>query len=171
MGREDSMSTAVLSPLDTALRLAASGLSVIPIRCDGSKKPACWAWAEYQTRIPTGTEIGELFRGRCGLGIVAGDESGGLEVLDIESDAPFPEFCELVREHDPALLDALPHVGTPSGGHHLFYRCDEIDTNQKLADKVGADGKPSVIFETRGRGGYVVSISSPPDCHEDRTEY
>ena len=90
------MSAVVCTPLDTALRLAASGLSVIPISCDGSKAPACKTWTEYQTRIPTEAEIRSMFSGRCGLGIVAGDGSGGIEVLDIEDEAPFAEFCELV---------------------------------------------------------------------------
>src|SRR5437870_5109594 len=35
--------------LDAALALAASGLSVIPIKPDGSKSPTI-AWAEFQTR-------------------------------------------------------------------------------------------------------------------------
>ena len=164
------MSTATLNPLETALVLAKSGLSVILIRADESKASAI-AWKGYQERIPTEAEIRIMFRDGCGLAIVGGKASGNLEILDIEKNARFAEFCELVNEHAPELLDILPHVETPSGGHHLFYRCDQIEGNLKLAMHPGADGKPEVIFETRGRGGYVLTISSPPACHEDHREY
>ena len=162
---------ATLDPLETALTLAASGLSVIPIKPDGSKSPALAAWAEFQTRIATHEEIRDMFRPGIGVAIVGGEASANLEVLDIEADAPFEEFCELIREHDAQLLNGLPHVETPSGGHHLFYRCDEIAGNQKLAMHAGANGHPEVIFETRGRGGYVLTIGCPPACHEDGREY
>ena len=118
-----------MTALDTAIRLAKSGLSVIPIRADATKAPACEAWKEFQTRIPSEVEIRRMFRKDCGVGIVAGEVSGNLEVLDVENEAPFAEFCELVREHDPTLIDLLPRVETPSGGHHLFYRCEEIAGN------------------------------------------
>jgi P4 family phage/plasmid primase-like protien len=164
------MSTTVHSPLETALALANSGLSVIPIRTDASKRPACKAWAEFQKRIPAESEIRTLFNGVCGLAIVAGDASAQLEILDCESEAPFAEFCALATEHDPDLIGMLPHVETPSGGNHLFYRCEEIAGNQKLAMRM-IDGRPEVLFETRGRGGYVLTISSPPECHEARKPY
>ena len=161
-----------MTALDTAIRLAKSGLSVIPIRADATKAPACEAWKEFQTRIPSEVEIRRMFRKDCGVGIVAGEVSGNLEVLDVENEAPFAEFCELVREHDPTLIDLLPRVETPSGGHHLFYRCEEIAGNQKLAMKAGMKGNPDeVLFETRGQGGYVLTINSPAECHEERKPY
>jgi hypothetical protein len=164
------MSTTTFSAVDTAIFLAKAGLSVIPIKPDASKAPPI-PWADFQTRIASEDEIRSMFRRDLGVAIVGGDVSGKLEILDIEKDAPFLEFCELVGEHDATLLEALPHVLTPSGGHHLFYRCDEIAGNQKLALIPGKDGRPEVIFETRGRGGYVLTIGCPPACHEDGREY
>jgi hypothetical protein len=173
VGRENQLSTVapIRSSLDTALALAASGLSVIPIKRDGTKAPALAAWAEFQTRIASPDEIRSMFSAGLGVAIVCGEASGNLEVLDIEAEAPFDEFCDVVRNHDDALIDALTHICTPSGGHHLFYRCDEISGNQKLAMKIGADGTPEVIFETRAKGGYVVTIGSPAACHEAQREY
>ena len=165
-----STSTA-LDPLQTALVLAEAGLSVIPIRPDKSKAPSIGAWKEYQSRIPSEAEIRNMFCGGCGLAIVGGKASGNLEIIDVEKNANFPEFCDLINEHAPGLLDTLIHVETPSGGHHLFYRCDEIEGNLKLAMRLGDDGRPEVLIETRGQGGYVLTISSPPDCHEDHREY
>jgi putative DNA primase/helicase len=159
-----------MTTLDIALALAASGLSVIPIRPDGSKAPPI-PWAEFQTRIPTPEEIRAMFREGLGVAIVAGEGSKNLEVLDIEAGAPFDEFCALIKEHDARLFDQLVHVATPSGGNHLFYRCSEIAGNQKLAMHRDGDGQPEVDFETRGRGGYVVTVGSPPACHPARREY
>ena len=161
-----------MKALDTALRLAKSGLSVIPIRTDGTKAPACETWKEFQIRIASEAEIQRMFRTDCGVGIVAGAVSGNLEVLDVESEARFEDFRALVTEHDPQLIDILPQVETPSGGQHLFYRCAEIAGNQKLAMKAGMNGNPDeVLFETRGQGGYVLTINSPAECHEERKQY
>jgi len=162
---------ATMDALEVALTLAKAGLSVIPIRADGLKRPARSSWAEFQTRRPTDQEIRSMFQPGLGVAIVAGEASGNLEVLDIESGAPFAEYLELVRAHDDQILDRLPHVETPSGGHHLFFRCDEVSGNQKLAMEPDASGRPEVLFETRGIGGYVLTIGSPAECHQDRREY
>src|SRR5262249_24090449 len=47
----------------------------------------------------------------------------------------------------------------------------KIAGNQKLAMQAGANGQPEVLFETRGRGGYVLTIGCPQACHEDGLEY
>lgn len=171
LGWEAQLSVAIArSPLETAHALAASGLSVIPIKPDGSKSPAV-AWGKFQSKIATPDEIELMFQRGVGVAIVAGEASGNLEVLDIEKGAPFDEFCELVKEHDPSLLDTLVHVATPSGGSHLFYRCGEIGGNQKLAMHLDENNRPKVDIETRGRGGYVLTIGSPVACHPAKKEY
>jgi putative DNA primase/helicase len=172
MGREIVMSTIkAMLVRDMARAFTEAGLSVIPIKPDGTKAPALETWAEFQTRIATPEEVRVMFRDGLGIAIVGGDASGSLEILDIEAGAPFDEFCDLIKENDTALLDQLVHVATPSGGNHLFYRCDEIAGNQKLAMHLDEEGRPNVDFETRGRGGYVVTIGSPAECHPDRKEY
>ena len=54
---------------------------------------------------------------------------------------------------------AMPIVETPSGGFHIYYYCDTIEGNQKLA----ATKTGEVVIETRGEGGYVVAPGSVID--------
>ena len=42
-----------LAPLDHARRYAAVGLSVIPVKCDGTKSPAFAGWREYACLLYT----------------------------------------------------------------------------------------------------------------------
>jgi len=45
-----------------ASRLVASGLSVIPIRPDGTKRPAVEAWRPYQRTKPDAATLARWFR-------------------------------------------------------------------------------------------------------------
>lgn len=161
------------TPLDVALKLAAAGVSVIPIRPDGTKAPDCsnsnGVWKQFQSTIATEAEIRAMFRPGVGIGIIAGAVSGNLEILDIEGRAPFAEIVQLIEEHAPGLIARLPRVSTPSGGAHVFYRCATIEGNQKLAMQAG--DPPLVAIETRGEGGYVVTIFSPIACHKTGRQY
>lgn len=155
-----------MTPLDAALYLVKVGFSVIPILADGSKAPAC-SWKEFQERIATEEEIHFLFRGHVGIAIIGGKVSSNLEIIDIEAEAPMADLVNLIDEHLPGLLQTLPQVNTPTGGRHIFYRCSEIQPSQKLA--MSAEGK--VLIETRGEGGYVLTVTSPPECHRSGKIY
>jgi len=146
--------------IDTAKEYTEGGLSVIPIRPDGSKAPSV-DWKQYQEAPPTLKELPNLFKNGVGVGVVCGSVSGGLEVLDFESGSPIKEWWELVKEEFSHACE-IPVVKTPSGGYHIFFRCSEVEGNQKLA--VDANGK--VMIETRGEGGYVLAPGSPVACHE-----
>lgn len=154
-------------------RLRDSGLSVIPIKADGSKKADLPTWSEYQQRPATEAELRRWFRNgvRCGVGIIAGPVSGNLEILDFDAPELISEWCALVEEAAPGLLDQLPQVETPTGGRHIFYRCAEIAGNQKLATRADEHGKPQTLIETRGQGGYVVTAGSPAACHPSGQPY
>lgn len=162
------------SVLDAAKLYAAFGLSVIPVRADGSKAPV-GSWKEFQTRPATEQEIEKMFRGECGLAIVCGSVSGNLEVLDFDSPEHFEFWRELVEEIAPELLERLVAVQTPRGGKHLYYRCDEAEGNQKLAQvqSQNESGKPKLetLIETRGEGGYIIAPPSPAACHPDNKSY
>jgi len=154
--------------LNEVLKLRDSGLSLIPHRA-GSKAPAI-AWADYQKRKPTDAELADWVSRYAGLGIICGEISGGLEVLDIESIAPLKEFRDHVERVAPGLLARLPRSRTPSGGRHLPYRCATIEGNQKLAQrKVGNEIK--TLIETRGEGGLVLSHLSAPEVHPSGKPY
>ena len=103
---------------DYAMRLAAAGVSVIPVLCNGSKAAAV-RWAPFQRRIASAHEIREMFTGDVGIAAIGGEVSGGLEALDIEAGAPAGEWEQLVRKTGgDAVLGRLVVVATPSGGRH-----------------------------------------------------
>src|SRR5262245_17576012 len=140
--------------LSQAREYLASGLSLVPIGA-GEKRPVGhWSayqdhkpakgdkyptWEIYQERKPTDEEMAKWVSNYPGLGIVGGNVSGkygaALEILDLECIAPLKEFRELVDEAAPGLLNRLPRDKSPTGGRHVFYRCEAIEGNQKLAQR------------------------------------
>ena len=153
--------------LPQAQRLVASGLSVIPVRADGSKAAAV-TWKPYQHRRASSEELAGWFKNDAfGIGIIGGAVSGNLEILDIEEKDVAKEFGELVKQNGGSgLLEKLPLVKTPGGGCHLFYRSEQpVGGNHVLARGMGPEGRTEVKIETRATGGYVVAPGSPPTCH------
>jgi hypothetical protein len=114
--------------LQTAREYVASGLSLVPIAAKSKWPPI--KWEMYQERKPTDAELKTWIRNYPGLGVVGGKVSGSegvaLEILDLESIAPLDTFRQFVEEAAPGLLDELPRVKTPTGGRHIYYRCDCI---------------------------------------------
>ncbi|MFL6209836.1 MAG: AAA family ATPase [Pyrinomonadaceae bacterium] len=156
---------------DAADRYVAATLSIFPVRTDGSKAPIV-AWKGYQSRIADESEVDQWFRTECGIAIVGGKVSGNLEILDFDEPEVFEPWCVLVERFSPGLIDRLPLVLTPSGGFHLYYRNTvEVDGNLKLAQRAGENGRPNVLIETRGEGGYVIAPPSPAECHPARKPY
>lgn len=145
--------------LDVATEYVASGLSIIPLRVDGSKSPAIDSWAEYQTRQPTDQELRQWFARKSGIGIIGGTVSGGLEIFDFDDGALFDPWYQQTW----AIVMWLPVVETPSGGNHVFFRCSEIGGNAKIA--IDPSREKKTLIETRGQGGYVASAGSPWGIH------
>ncbi len=158
--------------LADARRLVQSGISVIPIKTDGTKAPAVSTWSPYRERMPTDEELTQWFAGgTAGIAAVCGPISGGLEVMDFDIPgkgtpeqktdfAPAWEpYVALLIEHGyEDLLNRLVLCSTPSGGRHLAYRYASLkDGNQVLARTEG--GK--VLIETRGCGGYFLIHPTP----------
>jgi putative DNA primase/helicase len=147
----------------------ASGLNIVPLRLDGSKRPSiCWQrWT--QERYPW-FQCQHHFRSRgcpSGIGILCGLPSGNLEVIDFDCECStvFPCWSRLVEAKFPGLA-TLPIVETPRGGRHVYYRCETIDRSRKLAEtEPDANGRTKVIIETRGQGALVVAPGSPPATH------
>ncbi len=154
-----------------ALRLLASGISLIPVKPDGSKSAAV-PWKRYQSQRATAAQIAAWCRKGYGLAVVAGKVSGNLEILDFDDPAAFDNWTALVESlGGEELLKKLPIVMTPSG-FHVYYRCEDVvEGNQKLAQRKGSGGRPEVLVETRGEGGYVLLPGSPPECHPSKQPY
>ncbi len=154
--------------LEAANKLAACGLSIIPVKYD--KKPNVISWKPFQENIPDAFQITDMFsKNTFGVAIIAGSVSGNLEALDEDlkydlTGTMHDEFVSSLNEQAPELYDKLLIQKTTSGGHHFIYRCTVVDGNLKLASRPATDEeqqkntheKQKVLFETRGEGGYFV---------------
>ncbi len=151
-----------------------SGVSVVPILTNGTKRPAV-QWAEFQAHAPTLGQVDAWWsNGReFGLALICGHVSGNLEMLELEARA-----C--TDTSDRAIQAALDEMGareiweclcspegyletSPSGGLHLLYRVSDhpVPGNTKIAQ----DEDRHVLVETRGEGGYVIAAPTTGLCH------
>lgn len=165
----------------------AAGISIIPIRTDGSKAPDSAflpripdpqqpdkfkpSWKPYQERLATDDELVRWFGGAkpAGIAAVGGAISQGLQCIDLDNQ-------EIAKQYHQTLLTVqqgippLTEVHTPNGVH-LWYRCEEIEGNQKLAWPPQATKPFKALIETRAEGGYALLPGSPLGCHESGRPY
>ena len=149
--------------LATALAYLSAGLSVIPVKTDGSKAPLFLGWREFSDRLPTTAELSQWFgNGRqVGIGIPGGPASGNLIVFDFEARLPFDRWCTNLTAAERIALAGSPVVFTPSGGVHIYLRTTEPVKGYKYARDVNGE----CLIETRGNGQFVVAPGSPLSCH------
>lgn len=154
------------SVFNIALEYLRSALSVVPIRCDGRKCPPM-EWKIYCTQYATEDDLRRWFSQKQGIGIVCGEISGGLEVLDFDYGHLFAPWYEQVSH----IACKLPIVETPSDGYHVLYRCEEIGHCKKIATdpSLRAQGKKETLIETRGEGGLIVACGSPLGVHDRKS--
>jgi len=163
--------------LDAALAAHDAGLGVLPIRADGSKAPTVGSWTSLQWTRAERDQLPAWFPPGCrfGLAVTGGKASGNVEFMDFD-EANFGLFVDTA--HEAGLGDLVSrlragyHETTPSGGHHLAYRCEVIGGNQKLALAPGPDParpsyKPRVLIEVRAQGGYAIVAPSNGTVHEN----
>jgi len=103
--------------LDWALCYHSQGWSIIPIEA-GTKKPALKSWKQYQTERPDEKQLRKWFcNGKyTSLAVICGAVSGGLAVLDLDSE----ERCQWWRNTYPELAKTLPTAKTKKGLHVHF---------------------------------------------------
>jgi hypothetical protein len=188
---------------DAAVAAAMSGFAVWPPKADGSKRPAtakipadCGHPACVEARA-AGREVGWVHRQharlsvegvrhiwsqrRPGVGLICGQVSGGLEMLEFEgravADGTMDGFLSTAKA--AGLGDLCERIAagyserTPSGGVHWLYRCDQVSGNLKLARRPATDeeltenraDKIKVLIETRGEGGFVIVAPSNGKTH------
>lgn len=138
----------------TAQEYISLGLSCLP--CNKQKAPAVKEWKQWQTRLPNTEEL-ELFN-TGQIGVICGDVSGGLEVIDIDSKyhakgIGFNADVLNGLDFDPCI------VQTRSGGIHIYYRTNTPMGNTKIAGKKEGS-KVQYFIESRGNGGYVIAPPS-----------
>lgn len=153
--------------LKTALRYLRSRLCVIPVRADGSKKPALKAWAKFQEKLPNENNLLDWFstNAQVGIAIICGKVSGNLTVLDFDHPQPFNAWSKEMDNAIPDWRSLCPLIQTPNGGYHVYLRSDRVLANVKLASFQGK------AIETRGEGGYVLAPGCPPACHPTGNTY
>lgn len=160
------------SLLQAAYNYIQNGICVIPTNKD---KIPCFEWKMYHDEIITNEKAKEGFSLPYAkmLGVVCGRSSGNLEVIDIDckydlTGQLFDNYLQDIQDNDQDLADSLLIIRTRTGGYHIYYRCEVIEGNQKLAIRPASaeeivnnpKDKVRVLIETRGQAGYVVAPPS-----------
>jgi len=108
--------------LSIARWYVSQGLSVIPVKADGSKSPSINGWRKYSNELPTDETLVEWFGGTkiVGIGVPCGPASGNLVVLDFEhvGESAYFEWIQRLPDDLRKFAESLPTVVTPSGGRH-----------------------------------------------------
>lgn len=158
--------------LIAAYEYISNGICVIPTN---ENKIPCIEWKKYQTEIITLEQAEEGFEKPYAksLSVVCGKSSKNLEVIDIDTKYDltgklFENYLQDITDNDSELANSLLIIQTRSGGYHIYYHCDKIEGNQKLAQRPASadelsqnpNDKIRVLIETRGQGGYVVAPPS-----------
>lgn len=141
-----------------ALSLAASGFAVFPL-LPGTKEPATRRGFIDSTRdyglIRDWWKAGPAFN----VGIDCG--KSGIVVVDADPIDPPTPGHETGLDHLLDLADSLgadrawlwsgPHVATPRGGFHLYFR---VPSDRTIPSKIGS---PATKIDVKATGGYVVA--------------
>jgi hypothetical protein len=148
--------------LKAALNCLDAGLCVLPARLD-QKRPVVSSWKQYQQRLPTPVEVKAWFSNGHAMCMLTGAVSANLEMLDFDAGgALFDRWAQIVQEQAPGLLARLVMERSQRGGRHVAYRSAvAVCGNMKLAQRLGPDGRPQTLIETRGEGGLFLCAPSP----------
>lgn len=160
-----------MTVLEWAEWYVAAGLSVIPVRADGSKAPAHADWRQYTDRLPTPDELANWFAGGdYGIGVVPGAASGNLSVFDFECRngvSAYDLWLGVLPASEREALQACPIVATPSGGRHVWVRSAVPHKGRVLA----RDTAGLIMVEIRGVGHQVLAPGCPDRCHRSGKPY
>lgn len=152
--------------LQSAKSYASKGLSVIST---DNSKTSIFSWKIYQSNIATDQELEQMFNTpkARGIAVICGAVSGNLEVIDVDCKygIRWEDYEAKILDAHPKLYGRLKIIRTKSNGYHIYYRCEVIEGNQKLAERPATDdekfinpnAKQFVLIETRGEAGYVIA--------------
>lgn len=143
-----------------ATACVAAGLCALPaLRRGDEKRVALQSWKPYQTRLPSGEELGSWFEGEAPAGamcLVCGAVSGNLEMIDFDNwegggREAFAAWREAVEASCPGLVERLVVETTPAGGRHVVYRCETpVSGNTKLAQRrIEVDSDEPVVVGSK----------------------
>ena len=144
-------------PLHDALRLAHTGLKIVPIR-PGSKRPPLVAWQKAATNQPeilTAWYTGPY--ADHGVGIVLGEQPDGthLFAVDLDRHHPSSDGHETLRHLIDRYGELPPTVTSITGGDgtHLLYRAP---AGEKILNQRSDAGRLGPGIDIRGENGLIV---------------
>lgn len=144
--------------LDHALIYNSKGLSVIPCR-PREKAPDLPSWSCFQQQRASQDTIRHWWTDKPdrNVGVVTGEVSGGLVVLDFDAMSAFQAYCQ----NFPLLLDTRIHLTGSRKGYHAFYYVAIIPQSSKYDTKFGR-------VEVKANG---VQVVAPPSIHPSGNKY
>jgi len=144
--------------LDGALSYGNRGLSVIPI-VPRDKKPDLPSWDCFMHARAQRDTIVQWWeeKPQRNVGIVAGEVSGGLVVMDFDSIPAFQQF----GNRFPSLTETRIHLSGSLKGYHAFYFVSIIPQSSKYDTIFGR-------IEIKSNGTQVVA---PPSIHPTGNKY
>lgn len=119
-----------------ALALASIGISVIPVKLDGSKLPKI-KWKEYQERIMSEEEIDFHFENCGGVIAITGAISKLLCIdFDLDKQRDSDDFWGRFMSQVPVEMKEKMLVNqTRSGGYHVWIKTEYEDKSRKIAHR------------------------------------
>jgi len=149
-----------------------AGYCVVPSHEDGGKRPAGY-WARFQKERPTWQQTEEWITSGeyTGIGVICGEASGNVEMLEIEG--PEQDLADRISRIIDLALTKYDSIGLPElcdrvfhgcaetsagGGFHIFVR---INDGPALGNTKLAMQSDKVLAETRGQGGFVIVAPTP----------
>jgi len=160
--------------LARALEFYLEGIVPLPVNRHRQKAPAVSSWTQYQKQMPSKEQILEWFSKADGLGVLCGQVSGNLFMIELEGRAATLQTIDLLthRAKENNILDLFERLNagyverSPSGGLHWLLKSEgQIPGNEKFARRIDDNGVISVLAESRGEGGFVVVAPTPGICH------
>jgi len=132
--------------VNLALAYKSEGFTVIPVN---SNKIPTINWTKYQKEPMSDEDIKRYFKNVHGLAMLTGGKSQ-VECLDIDlKNCNTGDLIDRLKAEVPkSIMKKMWVQRTPSGGYHWIFRCDKVEPNQKLANRVtSAEEKHSVYIE------------------------
>lgn len=130
-----------MNHLEAIKAYLAANLSPVPIKIKDKYPSMLREWRSYMKRQPTEQEMSlwSVYRNsqEYGCGLICGAVSGNLEVIDFDNhtgnaERYFNEFSSIPEVRQIITANDLAVETTQSGGYHLLYRSEKIDSSKKL---------------------------------------
>lgn len=148
--------------LKTADQWLGKGIAVIPI-VPGEKRPALPSWKEYQTNLPSATDVKTWFANGAGLAVVTGH--CGLTVIDFDDRDVYRRWLTYGEKNLLAKqVSTYTYQVETAKGRHIYIWLPNATKSRPL---LKPDGKRWGI-DIKSRGGYVLA---PPSVHPSGHPY